>query len=129
MLFADLGYGSTFSSNVILFLFEQLQIYPSNAANKISTQEIAVCLAMMAKTHTGLDGNPTLKPLLAPLLDEPSVRMMESMKTWNLELFFTLIKKMVFDCFDFRFLAWIGQKFCGVLITRKRHSMMHIPWL
>jgi hypothetical protein len=96
MLFADLGYGSTFSSNVILFLFEQLQIYPSNAANKITTQEIAVCLAMMAKTHTGLDGNPTLKPLLAPLLDEPSVRMMESMKTWNLELFFTLIKKMVY---------------------------------
>ena len=98
-LLAELGYGSTFSGNVILAVLEQLQIYPSNASAKITPKEIAACLAMMASTHSGLEVNPSLKAIASPLLDEASYKIMEQMKTWNLELFYPLVKKMVFPHF------------------------------
>ena len=95
LLFHDFGYGSTFSTPVILYLLEQLGIYPSNAAIFITPADVASILAMMAKTHSGLGSNPTLKPLLAKLLDDMSLRMVDNLKTWNLELFFSLLVKLI----------------------------------
>jgi hypothetical protein len=60
----DLGYGSTFSSNVIFTVFEQLSIYPVNATQRLTDLEISSCLSMMAKTHSGLYFNPTLMSIL-----------------------------------------------------------------
>jgi hypothetical protein len=91
----DLGYGSTFNSNVILAVLEQLQIYPSNAPMRITAQEIGAVLAMMAKTHSQLNDNPTLHALTSGMLDENNQALLDQMKTWNLELFFPLMKKLV----------------------------------
>ena len=91
----DLGYGSTFNSNVILAVLEQLQIYPSNAPMRITAQEIGAVLAMMAKTHSQLNDNPTLHALTSGILDENSQALLDQMQTWNLELFFPLMKKLV----------------------------------
>ncbi|KAJ3305272.1 hypothetical protein HDV03_001870 [Kappamyces sp. JEL0829] len=95
----DLGYGCTFSANVILAVLEQLQIYPSNASVRITPQEIGAVLAMMAKTHSGLPDNPTLSTLTSGILDENSLALLEQMQTWNLELFFPLVKKMDMSTF------------------------------
>ena len=91
----DLGYGATFNSNIILAVLEQLQIYPSNALSRITPQEIGGVLAMMAKTHSQLNDNPTLRTLTAGLLDDSSQSLLDQMQTWNLELFFPMMKKMV----------------------------------
>jgi hypothetical protein len=64
----DLGYGSTFSSNVIFTVFEQLSIFPVNAPQRLTDQEVSGCLAMMAVTHSGLYFNPTLLTILGYLL-------------------------------------------------------------
>ena len=60
----DLGYGSTLSSNVIFTVFEQVGIYPMNATQKLTDQEISACLSMMAQSHSGLSTNPTLMSIL-----------------------------------------------------------------
>jgi hypothetical protein len=91
----DLGYGSTFSANVILAVLEQLQIYPSNASSRITPQEIGAILSMMARTHSGLQDNSTLSSLTSGILDEASQSLLDQMQTWNLELFFPLTKKIV----------------------------------
>lgn len=90
----DLGYGSTYSSNVIFTVFEHLSIYPGNARETLTAPEISKCLAMMAMNHQGLYVNPTLFTILGQVLDDEHKEMVLRMKTWNLELFFTLVCKM-----------------------------------
>ena len=91
----DLGYGSTFNSSVILAILEQVQIYPSNASMRITAPEVGAVLGMMAKTHSQLNDNPTLHALTSGILDENSLALLDQMQTWNLELFFPLMKKLV----------------------------------
>jgi hypothetical protein len=101
----DLGYGSTFNSNIILAVLEQLQIYPSNAPMRITAPEVGAVLAMMAKTHSQLNDNPTLQALTSGILDENNQALLDQMQTWNLELFFPLMKKLVSFPFLFGFLC------------------------
>jgi hypothetical protein len=93
--FKELGYASTFSSNVILAVLEQLQIYPQNAFKKISESDISLLLGMMAQTHSGLPENPTLKSLTVGIVSEEEEKAIFRMKTWNVELFFPMLFKMV----------------------------------
>ncbi|KAI8909736.1 CCR4-Not complex component, Not1-domain-containing protein [Gorgonomyces haynaldii] len=90
----DLGYGATFTSNVIFAVLEQLSIYPSNAPSKINEQEVGRTLAMMISVPTGLKENPALRSLTFDILNEQENDQMSKMKTWNAELFFPLIMKM-----------------------------------
>ncbi|KAI8897671.1 CCR4-Not complex component, Not1-domain-containing protein [Globomyces pollinis-pini] len=95
LYFRDLGYGATYSSQVIFAVLEQLAIYSSNAAKKINVKELAKVLAMMAQTHSGLQGNPTLHSLTYDILDEKSQDQLKQMKTWNVDLFFPMICQMI----------------------------------
>jgi hypothetical protein len=61
----DLGYGSTYSSNVIFTVFEQLSIFPQNASQRLTDQEISYCLVMMAHPLTP---NNTLVSILGNTL-------------------------------------------------------------
>ncbi|KAJ3269632.1 hypothetical protein HDV01_001148 [Terramyces sp. JEL0728] len=90
----DLGYGATYSSNVILAVLEQLGIYPSNAHMKINDKDVANVLMMMIQTCSGLPDNPTLHSLTSGILDEASEQMLSQMKTWNVDLFFPLSTKL-----------------------------------
>ncbi|EGF78328.1 hypothetical protein BATDEDRAFT_35788 [Batrachochytrium dendrobatidis JAM81] len=90
----DLGYGATYSSNVILAVLEQIGIYPSNAHTKITELELARLLAMMALTHTGLPENPALRALVSGILSEPEVDQLRNMTTWCIDLFFNVLVKM-----------------------------------
>lgn len=90
----DLGYASTFSSNVILLVFEQLKIYPSNAYD-LNDRVIGGCLAMMSTTQAAT--NPSLLALTASLLSEQELAQAQQMLAWNVELFFPLVAKLVYS--------------------------------
>jgi hypothetical protein len=66
----DLGFGATYSSNVIFTVFEQLSIYPVNASQRLTDQEISQCLAMMSLNQSG---NNTLISILGII----------NLKRWN----------------------------------------------
>lgn len=95
----DLGYGSTFSSTVIAAVLEQVGIHPSNGPQRITESVVARLLAMNAVTHTGLKENPTLVPLCQDLLSEAELKQMHSMTSWNTELLFPFLMKLV-SCFS-----------------------------
>ncbi|KAH6563032.1 hypothetical protein BASA62_008802 [Batrachochytrium salamandrivorans] len=90
----DLGYGATYSSNIILAVLEQIGIYPSNARTKITELGLAQLLGMMALTHTGLPENPTLQALASGILSEPEISQLHKMTTWSIDLFFNVLVKM-----------------------------------
>ena len=56
----ELGYGATLSTNTIKAVLEQLSINPSNAAQKLTDQEIGNCLYMMA---TSLTNSPSINAI------------------------------------------------------------------
>nr|KAJ3414525.1 hypothetical protein HK105_001741 [Polyrhizophydium stewartii] len=92
--FKDLGYGATYSSNTILAVLEQVGIYPSNAASRITESELARLLSMMALTHTGLPENPSLRALVSGILSEADIEQLHQMTSWNIDLFFSVLVKM-----------------------------------
>lgn len=91
----DLGYGATYSSNVVFAVLEQLSIHPSNAATRITEPQVGKTLAMMASTSSGLVDNPALTSLTFSILNHVDAELLAAMKTWNVELFFVLCRKLV----------------------------------
>jgi CCR4-NOT transcription complex subunit 1 len=89
----DLGYGATFSSNVIFATLELISIYP-NKASSVTDEQVGKLLAMMVSTAQGLPSNPSIISITQGLLSDVELDQLQKLKTWNVELFFPLLMKM-----------------------------------